>query len=74
MLAQQFSSHLTRGSIVGLLFEAAAFLCPKTQAQSGWGVACVHFWMIYMVKYLGRQCKEEGDSAPAAGAHPDGGS
>lgn len=73
MLARQFNSHLTRGHIVGLHFEASAFLSPKTQAQSGWGVASAWFWIIYVVKYLGWQCKEEGDTAPGPGAHPNGG-
>lgn len=73
MLAQQFNSHPTRGNIVGLHFEAAVFLCSKAQAQSGWEIACAWFWIIYAVKYLGRQCKEEGDPAPAPGAHPHGG-
>lgn len=41
MLARQFSSHLTRGNIAGLHVEAAAFLCPKTQAQSGRGLCLV---------------------------------
>lgn len=52
MLARQFNSHLTRGNIAGLRVEAAAFLCPNTQAQSGRGVACGWFWSIHVVKYL----------------------
>lgn len=41
MLARQFSSHLTRGNIAGLHVEAAAFLYPKTQAQSDRGLCLV---------------------------------